>query len=91
MKTKDIWEPSGEMSINFLFASPLPVLSGVWRVTMETQSWLQGATVEPACVPMVLAADASFLTAVTFWLILTNWCVCAALATKVYINTHTHY
>ncbi len=67
---------------------PFPLPPGAWTVTMVTQSWVQAATVGPACAPMARAVDASFLTAVTFWLIRTSWCVCAAPATKVYKHTH---
>lgn len=52
-------------------------------VTTVTQSWVQVVTVAPVCAPTDRAVDASFLTAVTFCLTLTSWCVCAALATKV--------
>lgn len=62
--------------------------AGVWTVTTVTRSWAQEATVAPACAPMGRAVDATFPTAVTLWL--TSWCVCAALATKVYNHTHTH-
>lgn len=55
---------------------------------MVTQSWVQVATVVPVCARMARAVGASSPTAVTFWLIRTSWCVCAALATKVYKHTH---
>lgn len=63
---------------SFCVCSP----AGVWTVTTVTRSWAQEATVAPACAPMGRAVDATFPTAVTLWL--TSWCVCAALATKVY-------
>ena len=55
-------------------------------VTMAIPSWVQVATVVPACAPMDPAADASSPTAATSTITATSWCVCAALATKV--QTH---
>lgn len=57
--------------------------TGVWKVTMVTQRWVQATTVVPACVLMVQVASGSLREVVTVVTILSRLSVSATKAIKV--------